>query len=84
MSRGKRGDDRSDALFLKSVKTLLRRRSTGHVDLPCTDNDPDEHRLASDPLLGELWKAYKRCICAQRTGPAGQLLRDIETQMTQH
>ncbi len=80
----RRGDERADELFLKSVKTLLRRRSTGHVELPNVDAHPDEHRLSEDPMLAELWKAYKRCICAQRTGPAGQLLRDIEAQLTQH
>ena len=34
-----------------------------------------------DALLGELWKAYKRCIRAQRTGPAAQLLNDIAAQL---
>lgn len=79
-----RGDERAEELFLKSVKTLHRRRSIGSVDLPCEDHHPDEHRLVEDPMLAELWKAYKRCICAQRTGPAGQLLRDIEAQLTAH
>ena len=35
-----------------------------------------------DPLDFALWKAYKKCIRTQRTGPASQLLRDIEAQIS--
>jgi len=79
-----RGDARADDLFMRSVKQLHRRRSIGSVELPSEDHHPHEHRLIDDPLLAELWKAYKRCICAQRTGPAAQLLRDIEAQLIEH
>lgn len=78
----RRGEDGADRHFLRSVRKLHRRRSLGSVDLPGTDTHPTEHRLVDDPMLSELWKAYKRCICSQRTGPAAQLLNDIEAQIT--
>lgn len=77
----KRGEVKADAHFMRSVRQLHRRRSLGAVMLPSQDTHPAEHKLVDDPMLGELWKAYKRCICSQRTGPAGQLLRDIETRI---
>lgn len=80
----RRGEPEIDALFLRSVKSLHRRRSIGASELPCDDPDTEEHKLVDDPFLGELWKAYKKCICRSRTGPAAQLLRDIESQMQQH
>ena len=77
----RRGESGADKVFMRSVRTLHRRRSFGAADIPTNDPDPDEHKLVDDPMLAELWKAYKRCICAQRTGPAAQLLRDIEKQL---
>jgi len=77
----RRGEDGADRAFVHSMKQLHRRRSLGSVDLPSTDTDPDEHKLIDDPMIAELWRAYKRCICAQRTGPAAQLLRDIESRL---
>jgi hypothetical protein len=77
----KRGESGATRHFLRSVRTLHRRRSLGSVDLPTADPAPIEHKLVDDPMLAELWKAYKRCICSQRTGPAGQLLRDIEERL---
>ena len=53
----------------------------GNWPTPCADPDPEEHKLVDDPMLAELWKAYKRCICAQRTGPAAQLLQNIEDHL---
>lgn len=80
----KRGEGNgADQLFLKSVKTLHRRRIIGSAELPTEDPFRQEHKLVDDPMLAELWKAYKRCICNQRTGPASQLLRDIEAQLAQ-
>lgn len=76
-----RGDDDAVTTFLRSTRSLLRRRTMGAPTLPSADTRQDEHKLAADPTLGELWKAYKRCICAQRTGPAAQLLRDIERHL---
>ena len=76
-----RGEDDATSAFLRSLKTLHRRRTMGSPTLPCTDTRQDEHKLVDDSMLGELWKAYKRCICAQRTGPASQLLRDIELRL---
>ena len=77
----RRGDTRANSYFLSSVKSLHRRRTLGGADLPTLDPDPTEHRLAEDPFLGELWRAYKKCIQQNRTGPAAQLLRDIEDQV---
>lgn len=80
----RRGEADVEQHFLRSMRVLHRRRSTRGTELPTVDPDPDEHKLAEDPLLRELWRAYKRCICSQRTGPASQLLRDIEAQITRN
>ena len=79
----RRGDDRAAHHFLRSMRTLHRRRGLASTNLPVNDTWPDEHKLVDDALLGELWKAYKRCIKAQRTGPAAQLLNDIAAQLGQ-
>jgi len=70
----------SDA-FIQALRGLHSRRSFAGTDMPTDDSDPDEHRQAEDPFLADLWKAYKKCIRANRTGPAAQLLRDIEEQV---
>lgn len=80
----RRGEEGADEEFLRSLKTLHRRRSLGGLGLPSEDLDTDEHRLVHDPMLAELWRAYKKCICGQRTGPAAQLLQDIEGQLQSH
>ena len=67
--------------LLARVRALLRRRTMGAPSLPCADTRQDEHKLVADSTLGELWKAYKRCLCASRNGPASQLLRDIERHL---
>ena len=79
----RRGNDRATGLFLDTLRHLHTRRSIGSVELPSTDAMPEEHRLIEDedPFLADLWKAYKRCIQHNRTGPASQLLRDIEEQL---
>ena len=74
----RRGEPRAVPLFLAGLKSLHRRRAIGTGDLSQQDPDPAEHRGAEDPYVGELWKAYKRCISDGRTGPAAQLLRDLE------
>ena len=74
----RRCEPRAAHLFLQGLKGLLRRRAIGTGDLSQRDPDPSEHRFAEDPYVGELWKAYKRCISDGRTGPAAQLLRDLE------
>ena len=76
-----RGEPQVTELFLRSLKGLHRRRAVGASDLPCADPNPDEHRLVEDPYVGELWKAYKRCISQRRPGPASALLRDLEQQL---
>lgn len=80
----RRGEDGAERYFLRSVRHLHRRRSIGCADLPTTDPNPEEHKMVDDPMLAELWKAYKRCICNHRTGPAASLLRDIEAQIMRH
>ncbi len=76
-----RGEARADSVFLGALKSLHRRRSEEACNLPVDDTDPQEHKLVDDPMLAELWRAYKRCICAKRVRPAAQLLADIETQL---
>ncbi len=77
----KRGEPSAENLFIGALRTLHSRRSLAGADLPCVDGDPDEHRMVEDAFLGDLWKAYKKCIRTNRTGPASQLLRDIEEQI---
>lgn len=77
----RRGESGAALNFITAVKALYRRRSLGATDLVLADADPDEHRLAEDPYVGELWRSYKRCLLANRTGPAGQILRELEQQI---
>ena len=76
-----RGEPSAGAHCMRSLTRLLQRRSLTGIDLPTEDADPREHRLTADPMLAALWQAYKRCICSARTGPAAQLLNDIEAQI---
>ena len=80
----RRGESDADQLLLQGLKSILDRRSYSASKIPIVDPDPTEHKLVDDAYLGELFKAYKRCICTHRTQPAGQLLRDIETQLNGH
>lgn len=81
MELRRRGEPGASGHFIHGLKALHRRRTLGTADLPSVDQDPDEHRLAEDPYLAELWKSYKRCLCANRTGPAAQILREVEQQI---
>ena len=76
-----RGEEGADRHFLRSLKQLNRRRSLGGCSLTIADPDPNEHRLVDDPMLAEVWKAYKRCICSNRPGQASRLLKDIESAL---
>ncbi len=76
-----RGEPRAAVEFMRALKSLLRRRSIGAGEIPSQDPDFQDHLLVDDPFLGELWKAYKKCISRNRMGPAAQLLRDIEGQI---
>ena len=58
-------------------------RCIAGMDLPINDDLTEEHRLVDDGFLGDLWKAYKKCIKNNRTGPAQQLLRDIEERINE-
>lgn len=77
----RRGEPGASSHFIHGLKSLHRRRTLGASDLPSEDRSPDEHRLVEDPYLAELWKSYKRCLCANRTGPAAQILREVEQQI---
>jgi len=79
----RRGEPNAAGLFIGAVKNLHSRRCIAGVDLPTEDLVPDEHRLSNDLFLGDLWKAYKKCIRNNRTGPASQLLRDIEERVNE-
>lgn len=74
----RRGVPNARSTFISTLKHLHDRRRTGVVELSATDDQPQEHRLVSDPLLAELWRAYKSCLRNNRTGPAWHLLCDIE------
>jgi hypothetical protein len=80
----RREDPDANQLLVQGLKSILERRSYSASRIPFVDPDPREHKLVDDAYLGELFKAYKRCICSHRTQPAGQLLRDIETQLSGH
>lgn len=77
----RRGEPRAGDLFVRALRALHSRRSLAGSTLPTRDAHPEEHRLTDDDYLAALWKAYKKCIRTQRTGPASQLLRDIEEQL---
>ncbi len=77
----RRGEPEASRLFVTAVRSLHSRRCVAGVELPLEDTLPDEHRLTDDPFLADLWKAYKKCIKNRRTGPAGQLLRDMEQHL---
>jgi hypothetical protein len=78
----KRGEPDATRLFLTAVRNLHSRRCIAGAALPTDDPLPDEHRLTDDAFLADLWKAYKKCITNHRTGPAGQLLRDMEEHLS--
>jgi hypothetical protein len=77
----RRGEPEANRLFIGALRNLHSRRTMGVMPLPVDDQQIDEHRLVDDPFLADLWKAYKKCIRTHRTGPASQLLRDIEEQI---
>jgi len=80
----RRGDPGARDLFIRALRQLHSRRALGAASLPNIDGMPDEHRLVEDSFLADLWKAYKKCISHNRTGPASQLLRDIEERIATH
>ncbi len=77
----RRGEPGAVTLFLDAVKNLHSRRCIAGAALPTEDPNPDEHRLTEDGFLADLWKAYKKCIRNNRTGPARQLLADMEEHL---
>lgn len=79
----RRGEPDANGLFIDTLRSLHSRRCVAGMDLPCNDDLTEEHRLVDDGFLGDLWKAYKKCIKNNRTGPAHQLLRDIEERINE-
>lgn len=77
----KRGEPRAKGLFVGALRSLHARRLLNSAEICSEDVYVEEHRLATDPFLGDLWKAYKKCIRTNRTGPASHLLTDIERQL---
>ena len=77
----RRGERSAAPVFIQSIRSLHRRRTLSACELSIQDNAPDEHRLAGDPYIGELWRSYKRCLLTHRTGPAAQILRELEQQI---
>jgi hypothetical protein len=77
----KRGEEGIAPLFIQGLRSLHRRRTLGAPELSNQDGDPDAYRMAENPYVGELWKSYKRCLVANRTGPAAQILRELESQI---
>ena len=77
----RRGEPDAVRLFIGAVRNLHARRCIAGTILPTDDPLTEEHRLCEDAFLADLWKAYKKCIANNRTGPAGQLLRDLEERL---
>lgn len=77
----RRGEPDAGRLFVQALRSLHARRTIAGVSLGTAEVDAEEHRLVEDVFLADLWKAYKKCLRAQKTGPASQLLRDIEAQI---
>ena len=76
----RRGDPEAKGLFISTLKQLHSRRALGAVSLPVMDGSPDEHRLVEDAFLADLWKAYKKCLSMNQTGPVSTL-KDIEERI---
>lgn len=77
----RRGVPEARDLFIGALRNLHARRSMAGASLPVNDRHTEEHRMVDDPMLGELWKAYKKCIRNNRNGPAGEILKEIETRI---
>lgn len=77
----RRGMPEANELFIGALKNLHGRRVLSGSSLSTHDGSVDEHRLADDGMLAELWKAYKRCIRNNRTGPASEILKEIEQRL---
>lgn len=76
----RRGEADAPRLFVDALRALLLRRRDGQ-SLPTIDGSPDDHRLAADPVLGEMWRAYKRCLCGGRPGHADTLLAELTRRL---
>jgi hypothetical protein len=77
----RRGEEGAAALFMGALRRLHQRRVMGVADLSVNDPWLDDHRQVEDAYLGEMWKAYKKCIRDGRPGPASHLLGDLEERL---
>jgi len=77
----RRNCENAGAPLVNALRMLHDRRTIGLVALVPDDPAPEDHKWVDDPFLGELWKAYKRCIRQGRPGPARQILRDLENHL---
>jgi hypothetical protein len=77
----RRGMPEANVLFIGALRSLHGRRVMSGSNLSTHDGSVDEHRLSHDAMLGDLWKAYKRCIRNNRTGPASEILKEIEIRL---
>lgn len=77
----RRGEDGAGQLFMGALRRLHQRRVMGVAQLSTVDPWMDDHRDVEDTYLGEMWKAYKKCIRDNRPGPASHLLRDLEERV---
>lgn len=57
----RRGDATASQFALQAIERLLEIRESG-APLGTVDYYPGEHRLATDALLGDAWKTYKRAL----------------------
>jgi hypothetical protein len=77
----RRGEPEADRRFIQALRTLHSRRSNGVAEIALNDCAPREHLESADPFLGELFKAYKKCLQRTRFAPAAKLIRDMEDQI---
>ncbi|MBN1336088.1 MAG: hypothetical protein JXB39_09020 [Deltaproteobacteria bacterium] len=78
----RRRSEKAGASLVEALHQLHDRRLTGPPSTLPDDPAPQDHRWVDDAFLGELWRAYKRCIRQGRLGPARQILRDLEAHLT--
>ncbi len=75
-----RAEPDATRLFVDALRSLLARRRASET-LPMADTYTDEHHLAEDPILADLWRAYKKCVASNRPGPAETLLTELTARL---
>jgi hypothetical protein len=76
----RRGEADAASLFVDALRADLQRRRAGEA-LSTVDSAPDDHRLTDDPVLGEMWRAFKKCLVTGRPAPAEALLGEIARRL---